>query len=127
MHCDAHTQLSLLIRAGEFWFVSNEVGKKAEDDELKETGWLKAKVVREEDKWTPPQKEWEYSDGGKWESDPTLECSRQVLPSCTEVIVELGGEVKEKYPELAGSYFPVKEKINRGRWVGSYQQQSFAA
>ena len=32
-----HTVLSLLIRAGDFWWVSNEVGKKG--------GWLKAKMV----------------------------------------------------------------------------------
>ena len=106
--CDPHTELSLFIRAGEFWWVNNEVGKK--------TGYMKSKVVREEDKWTPPQKEWEYwGPPGKWESDPTLECSRQVLPGCTEVIVELGGEAKERYPGLAGSYLPVKGKINRGR------------
>merc|ERR1712181_125434 len=27
------------------------------------------------------------------------------------------GAVKEKHPGMAGSYLPVKGKINRGRWV----------
>ena len=36
-----HTELSLLIRAGDFWRVSSEVGL--------EGAWLKAEVVSEED------------------------------------------------------------------------------
>ena len=114
-----HTELSLLIRAGDFWRVSDEVGE--------EGCALKAKVVTEEDKQMPPVKGWTYYAGdGKWPSDPTLECSREVTPACSEIIVELQGEAKEKYPGLVGSYLPVKGKINRGRWVGSYQQHSFA-
>ena len=110
-----HTELSLLIRVGDFWYVSIEVGK--------EGGGLKAKVVTGLDKLRPPLNGWEYSlGGGKWESDPTFECSKDVSPPCTEVIVELQGSAKEKYPRCAGSYLPVKGKINRGRWVGSYQQ-----
>ena len=109
-----HTKLSLLIRAGDFWHVYNEVGKKR--------GWLCAKVVTEEDKQTPPIRGWTYWDGSKDQSDPTLVCSREVTPACSEIIVQLKGEAKEKWPELGGHYLPVKEKINRGRWVGSYQQ-----
>ena len=113
-----HTELSLLIRAGDFWRVSKEVGKRA--------GWLRAKVVTEEDKQMPPVKGWTYWDGGKMESDPTLECSREVTPACSEIIVELQGKAEEKLSQWGGSYLPVKGKINRGRWVGSYQQHSFA-
>ena len=112
-----HTELSLLIRVGDFWWVYDKVGEEA--------GWLRAKVVTELDQLRPPLKGWEYL-GDKWESDPTLECSREVSPPCTEVIVELQGAAKEKKGHYAGSYLPVKEKINRGRWVGSYQQHLFA-
>ena len=113
-----HTELSLLIRAGDFWRVNDEQGK--------ERGLMKAKVVTEEDKQMPPVKGWTYMGGGKYQSDPTLECSREVTPACSKIVVELQGAAKEKYPWCAGSYLPVKGKINRGRWVGSYQQQSFA-
>ena len=71
---------SLFIRAGEFWWVFNEVGK--------EFGGLKAKVVREEDRLTPPLHGWQYWDGGKWESDPTMLCSREVSSPCREVRVD---------------------------------------
>ena len=55
----------------------------------KETGWLKAKVEWEEDQLTPPLHGWQYFvGGGKWESDPTMVCSREVLPPCTEVRVD---------------------------------------
>ena len=77
--CDAHTELSLKIRAGEFWFVSDKVGQKA--------CWLRAKVEREEDRLTPPLHGWQYGVGGKWVSDPTLICSREVSPVCREVRV----------------------------------------
>ena len=116
-----HTELSLLIRVGDFWWVYDKVGEEA--------GWLMAKVVTELDELRPPLKGWDYWDGyngDKWQSDPTLECSREVLPPCTEVTLELQGPAKEKWPELAGSYLPVEGKINRGRWVGSYQQHLFA-
>ena len=109
-----HTELSLLIRVGDFWYVNDEVGKK--------DGWLQAKVVTEEDKQIPPVRGWTYyANGGKWPSDPTLECSREVTPACSKIVVELQGAAKKKHPGLAGSYLPVKGKINRGRWVGSYQ------
>ena len=107
-----HTELSLLIRAGDFWWVGSKVGKKGD--------WLKAKVVTEEDKQMPPVKGWTYWDKREWESDPTLVCSREVTPACSKIIVELKGSAKEKYPWLAGSYLPVEGKINRGRWVGSF-------
>jgi len=107
-----------LYRAGEFWRVSTEVGKKG--------GAMKSKVVREEDQLTPPLHGWEYWGGGKWESDPTLVCSREVSDPCREVRVELHGGAKKKHPELAGSYL-VKGRINRGKWVlehadGSYRK-----
>ena len=96
------------------------------DEEGEEGGWLKAKVVTEEDKLKPPVTGWLYADSkGNWPSDPTLEC-REVTAECSEVFVELQGKAKEKYPELAGSYHPVEGAINRGRWVGSYQRHSFA-
>ena len=114
-----YTELSLLIRVGDFWWVNDKLGKK--------TGWLKAKVVTEEDKQMPPVKGWTRGDGkGNWLSDPTLECSREVTPACSEIVVELQGAAKKKYPQLAGSYLRVEGKINRGRWVGSYQQHLFA-
>ena len=92
----------------------------------KEDGWLSAKVVSEEDKQMPPVKGWTYRVGGKDQSDPALECSRQVTPACSKVIVELQGSAKERFRGLDGSYFPVEGTINRGRWVGSFQQHSFA-
>ena len=115
-----HTELSLLIRVGDFWIVGPEVGKKV--------GWLQGKVVTEEDKQRPPVKGWTYYVRyGGMVSDPTLECSREVTPACSEIFVELQGSAKEKYPDLGGSYLPVEGQINRGRWVSSYQQHSFAA
>ena len=52
------------------------------------TGWLKAKVVREEDQLTPPLHGWQYYDGDKWVSDPTLVCNREVSAPCREVRVD---------------------------------------
>ena len=113
-----HTVLSLLIRAGDFWMVNAEVGEK--------TGWLKAQVVRKEDQMRPPVKGWTYYDGSKYVSDPTMVCSSDLSPACGEIVVQLEGKAKEKHPSCAGIYKPVKGKRQRGRWVGSYQQQSFA-
>ena len=112
-----HTVLSLLIRAGDFWRVSDEVGK--------EDGWLKAKVVSKEDQMMPPVKGWTYYDDSKYVSDPTMVCSSDLSPACGEIVVQLEGKAKKKYPECAGIYKPVKGKRQRGRWVGSYQRQSF--
>ena len=81
---------------------------------------MKSKVEREEDRLTPPLHGWQYWGGGKWESDPTMVCSRQVSPACREVIVELKGDVKEKWPECAGIYLPVEGEHSRGRPVGSF-------
>ena len=78
--CNAHIELSLLIRAGEFWHVYEEVGKK--------TGWMAAKVVSKEDQLMPPVNGWLYARDGKFESDPTLVCSREVSPVCKEVRIE---------------------------------------
>ena len=105
------TDLSLLLRAGDFWWVNDELGK--------EEGWMKAKVETEEDKKMPPVQGWQYSDDSNWQSDPTLEASRQVSKPCSEVLVELHGAAKEKLPECAGIYKPLKGRHNRGRWVGS--------
>ena len=113
-----HTELSLLIRAGDSWYVNKELGKKA--------GWLKAKVVSKEDQMMPPVKGWQYYGGGKHVSDPTMVCSRDLSPACGEIVVQLEGKAKELHPECAGIYKPVKGKFQRGRWVGSYQRQSFA-
>ena len=108
------TDLSLLLRAGDFWRVSSELGKKS-------GGWLKAKVETEEDKKMPPVQGWQYSlGGGKWQSDPTLEASRQVSKPCSEVLVELPGAAKEEHSNCAGIYKPLKGRHNRGRWVGSF-------
>ena len=51
---------------------------------------------------------------------PTLVCSRQVSPACREVIVELTGGAKKKYPESTGRYLPVEGEHQRGRPVGSF-------
>ena len=109
-----HTELSLLIRAGDFWFVWKELGI--------ESGALMAKVESEVDQ--PPVKGWQYWDGSKYELDTSLVCSREVSKPCSEVRVELQGEAKKKYPKFSGSYKPVKGKMNRGRWVGSCSYQS---
>ena len=90
-------------------------------DELgKDISWLKAKVETEEDKKMPPVQGWQYYDGSKWQSDPTLEASRQVSKPCSEVLVELHGAAKERHAECAGIYKPLKGRHNRGRWVSSF-------
>ena len=55
----------------------------------KEGGAMKAKVVWKEDQLMPPVNGWKHHvGGGKWESDPTLVCSREVSPVCKEVRIE---------------------------------------
>ena len=126
--------------------MSEEVGK--------ETGWMAAKVVSKEDQLMPPVNGWEHHvGGGKWEFDPTLVCSREVSPVCKEVriesvalslfvdlvylqnnsetsrLVQVRVELRGDARYLStghGSYLPVEGKINRGRWVGSYQQHSLS-
>ena len=106
-----HTELSLIIRAGGFWLVNDELGKLE--------GWLRAKVESEVDQ--PPEKGWQYVDvDGEWQFDTSLVCSREVSKPCSEVRVELQGEAKKKQLHCAGSYKLVKGKMNRGRWVGSF-------
>ena len=108
------TAISLLIRSGDYWWVSDEVGDEA--------GYLRAKVG-EADQLLPPVKGWKfYVGGGKMDSDPTVECSRILSPACSEVTVELTGEALKRFPMLAGSYLPVEGKINRGRPVGSFEK-----
>ena len=110
-----NTIFSLLAttRAGDFWFVINELGRK--------TGWLRAKVETEEDKKMPPVQGWQYTPGAnEWQSDPTLKASRQVSKPCSEVLVELHGAAKENVPSCAGIYKPWKGRHNRGRWVSSF-------
>ena len=55
----------------------------------KETGFLVCSV-KEEDGLTPPLHDWQYynAGGGKWESDPTMICSREVSPACIGVRVD---------------------------------------
>ena len=75
------TALSLIIRAGDYWCVSSLVGEEA--------GWLRAKVG-EADLLLPPVQGWDYYDFGdkKWESDTTMECSREVLPASLSSIAK---------------------------------------
>ena len=115
------TALSLLIRSGDYWRVNDEVGEEA--------GFLIAKVG-EADQLLPPVKGWEFFDGGgKWDSDPTMECSGKLSPACSEITVELTGGALNRLPMFAGSYLPagrlpVKEKFVRGRPVGSFEKHN---
>ena len=70
------TTLSLLIRAGDYWWVSSEVGKEA--------GNLRAKVWRA--KLLPPVRTWEFwdedysgdNDDNDWHYDHMIKCSKEV-------------------------------------------------
>ena len=75
-----HTQLSLLLRAGDHWWVGEDVGD--------EDGELIAEVVKE-DPLVPPINGWSYLYALDWKSDETLECSRTVSAVCAEVRIEL--------------------------------------
>ena len=71
----------------------------------------------------PPDKGWMLWKNGKFSSvDETAICSSQPSAACEEITVELGGEAKEKYPECAGRYLPVKGRYIRGREVRSLNQ-----
>ena len=72
---------------------------------------MKAEVVMADEE-QPPVKGWHFYGGGKWQPDPTFECSREVSPACSEVVVELDGNAKVKKGHLAGSYKPVEGKMN---------------
>ena len=91
-----HTKLSLLIRAGDFWWVNNKVGEK--------DGALRAKVASQEE-LLPPPSGWAY-----WQSDRKMICSREVTPACAEVSVELSGREKDWYPKRAGRYLLMEGK-----------------
>ena len=65
--------------------------------------------VGEEDQLVLPVNGWQVNyGGGKWSSDPTLECSRDLSEPCREIVVELGGEAKKKLPLYEGSYLALK-------------------
>ena len=107
-----HTDLSFLLRAGDHWWVNWQVGKKS--------GWLKAEVVKE-DPLVPPINGWQFHNGTGWSSDPTMECCRDLSESCKEIVVELHGEAKKKWPRFCeGRYLPVEGMIIRGRPVSAF-------
>ena len=70
---------SLLIRVGDYWWVWKKLGK--------ETGWLRAKVARQEDELMPPVTGWQFYDESKWfnnwTADPSIECYRKVSSAST--------------------------------------------
>ena len=106
--------LFLIIRVGDYWWVSTKVGS--------EVGcWLRAKV-EQADQLVPPVNGWQFYKyyGSSWCSDPTLECSRDLSEPCKEIVVELGGEAKKKWPRCEGSYLPVDGVIIRGRPVSAF-------
>ena len=59
--------------------MSDEVGKKA--------GSMRTRVTFNVDQMQPPVKGWEFWDGGKFQSDPLMECSREVTSVFDEVRV----------------------------------------
>ena len=75
--------MQLIIRADGFWWVWEKVGER--------TGYMRTRVAFKADQMQPPVKGWEFWDGDKWQSDPLMECSREVTPVCDEVRVELKG------------------------------------
>ena len=76
--------------------------------------------VEEADQLVPPVNGWQFYDGNKWSSDPTMECSRDLSEPCKEIVVELRGEAKENLPRCEGSYLPVEGTIIRGRPVSAF-------
>ena len=81
MLCTHTASLSLFIRAGDFWYVSDQLGKK--------TGYLTAEVV-EENNPLPPVNGWQFAKKGEWSSDDnSLQCSREPSAPCKEIEVEL--------------------------------------
>ena len=106
---------TLLVRSGDYWWGSEEVGDE-------EVGYLRAKV-EEADQLVPPVNGWQVNyGGGKWSSDPTLECSRDLSEPCKEIVVKLGGEAKKRWwwRWLEGRYLPVDGTIIRGRPVSAF-------
>ena len=103
----------LTIRVDDYWWGSTKVGKKY-------GCFLRAKA-EEADQLVPPVNGWQFHDGIKWSSDPTLECSRDLSESCREIVVELHGEAKKKWPRFCeGRYLPVEGMIIRGRPVSAF-------
>jgi len=101
-----------LYRTDGFWFVGPEAGKAF-------CIFMKKRVAFKAEQMQPPATGWECIIGkDTFQPDPTMECSRELTPICTEVRVELFGAAKEEHPLYEGSYVPVDGKINRGRWVG---------
>ena len=86
--------MHLIIRADGFWRVSKEVGVKGGI-------YMRTRVAFKADQMQPPIKGWEFGCEGKWQSDPLMECSREVTPVCDEVRVEL-----QKY-----NFLKIKVKI----------------
>ena len=85
----------------------------------KEGGCLRAKV-EEADQLVPPVNGWQFNNGIKWSFDTTMQCSRDLSEPCREIVVELGGEAKTKWPRCEGSYLPVEGTIIRGRPVSAF-------
>ena len=65
---------------------------------------MRTRVAFKADQMQPPVKGWEFYDGGKWQSDPLMECSREVTPVCDEVKVDYLWI--QKY-----NFLKIKEKI----------------
>ena len=86
--------MHLIIRADGFWRVSKEVGVKGGI-------YMRTRVAFKADQMQPPVKGWEFGCEGKWQSDPLMECSREVTPVCDEVRAEL-----QKY-----NFLKIKVKI----------------
>ena len=83
-------------------------------------GLLRAKV-EEADHLVSPVNGWQVNyGGGKWSSDPTLECSRDLSEPCKEIVVKLRRKAKKKWPRYEGSYLPVEGTIIRGRPVSDF-------
>ena len=102
----------LTIRVGDYWCCSTKVGEEF-------PCFLRAEV-EEGDQLVPPVNGWQFYDGTKWSSDPTLECSRDLSEPCKEIVVKLRGEAKKKRPHCQGSYLPVEGTIIRGRPVSAF-------
>ena len=81
MLCTHTGLLSLFIRAGDFWYVSDQLGE--------ECAILRAEVV-EENNPLPPVNGWQFPKEGEWSSDDnSLQCSREPSAPCKEIEVEL--------------------------------------
>ena len=52
---------------------------------------MRTRVAFKADQMQPPVKGWEFGDGHKFQSDPMMECSKEVTPVCDEVRAKLEG------------------------------------